>query len=54
MEKKKDHSADNKKQEYVVTPGGSLGLLAMGYKGLMVWREARRRFAEAKQQEGKK
>lgn len=27
---------------YVVTPEGSLALLALGYKGLMAWRAERR------------
>ncbi|MEO8069174.1 MAG: hypothetical protein ABI599_15860 [Flavobacteriales bacterium] len=30
---------------YEVTPEGSLGLLALGYKGLMAWRAARRKKA---------
>jgi hypothetical protein len=53
MEQKNTPSTPDKNQEYVVTPEGSLGLLAMGYRGLMVWREARKRLAEAKQQERK-
>ncbi|MBK7107810.1 MAG: hypothetical protein KA954_04410 [Chitinophagales bacterium] len=29
-----------------VPPEGSLGLLALGYKGLIAWREARAKFAK--------
>lgn len=28
-------------KKYEVTPAGSLGLLALGYRGVQAWREAR-------------
>ncbi len=38
-----------KGDKYVVPPEGSLGLLALGYQGLVAWRKAR---ALAKQKAG--
>ncbi len=38
-----------KGDKYVVPPEGSLGLLALGYQGLVAWRKAQ---AEAKQKAG--
>jgi len=37
-------------KEYNVPPEGSLGLLALGYRGVMAWRERRREFFETQQQ----
>lgn len=34
-------------KRYDVPPEGSLGLLALGYRGVMAWRERRREFLEA-------
>ena len=38
MEKKEKEKST---QTYVITPAGSLGLLAYGYKGIQAWREVR-------------
>lgn len=37
---------------FKVPPEGSLGLLALGYKGLIAWRQARRQFQKAKKETG--
>lgn len=37
-------------EPFKVPPEGSLGLLALGYKGLLAWRNARRQFQKAKKQ----
>ncbi|HYG50730.1 MAG TPA: hypothetical protein VD905_07490 [Flavobacteriales bacterium] len=45
------------KQPNPVTPDGSLGLLALGYRGLIAWREAKKEWAEKmkqQQNDGKK
>ncbi|MEM0992917.1 MAG: hypothetical protein AAGI49_07755 [Bacteroidota bacterium] len=39
-------------QDFDIPEGGSLGLLALGYVGLMLWRERRQQIAKEKQQEG--
>lgn len=41
---------------YEVPPGGSLGLLALGYRGLEAWREAQKKFRDAEKlsENGKK
>lgn len=36
---------------YEVPPEGSLGLMALGYVGLMAWRERRSAYLEQKRQE---
>lgn len=33
---------------YVITAEGSLGLLAMGYEGLMLWRQKRKELSQIK------
>ena len=38
-----------KGDKYIVPPEGSLGLLALGYQGLVAWRKAQ---AEAKEKAG--
>lgn len=41
-EKKDDGTASSSVQQpYIVTPEGSLALLALGYKGLELWRKKR-------------
>jgi len=35
-----------KGDKYIVPPEGSLGLLALGYRGLVAWREAREEAAK--------
>jgi len=37
-------------QPFNVPPEGSLGLLALGYKGLVAWRQSRRQFQKAKKE----
>jgi hypothetical protein len=35
-------------EEYQIPPQGSLGLLAIGYKGLLAWRKTRKAHPEKK------
>lgn len=37
-------------QNFDIPEGGSLGLLALGYVGVMLWREKRQQMAKGKQQ----
>lgn len=37
---------------FKIPPEGSLGLLALGYKGLIAWRHARRQFQKSKKAAG--
>lgn len=39
-----------KGDKYIVPPQGSLGLLALGYQGLVAWRKARAEAAELTKQ----
>jgi hypothetical protein len=39
---------ENKNKKYEIPPEGSLGLLAIGYKGLIAWREKRKSFKKTK------
>ncbi len=39
-----------KGDKYIVPPQGSLGLLALGYQGLVAWRKARTEAAERAKQ----
>lgn len=39
-------------EHFKIPPEGSLGLLALGYKGLIAWRQARRQFQKAKKGAG--
>ena len=36
------------KLKYKITPGGSLGLLALGHVGLMAWRDVKSRNSKLK------
>ncbi len=42
----KNEKSDPKNPKYVVPPTGSLGLLALGYRGLYAWREAKLKFLQ--------
>lgn len=45
---------ENKKYiDYKVDELGSLGLLALGYKGLKLWREKKEEVKKQKEQDGK-
>jgi len=37
-------------KSYVITAKGSLGLLAMGYEGLLLWRQKRRELNQIKKE----
>ena len=43
---------ENEAKPYVVPPDGSLGLLAMGYRGFVAWQEAKKKFKENNPQRG--
>jgi hypothetical protein len=51
MNDKKDKAVTVHGQSYEVPAGGSLGLLALGYRGLEAWREA---YAKYKKEEAAK
>lgn len=36
-----------------VPPEGSLGLLALGYKGLIAWRQSRAQFVQSRKEQNK-
>lgn len=44
--KKENNSKNAAGKTYEVPPGGSLGLLALGYRGLLAWREALKKYKE--------
>ncbi|MDF1672789.1 MAG: hypothetical protein P1U41_04750 [Vicingaceae bacterium] len=43
-----------KTKEYQIDELGSLGLLAIGYKGLRAWREKKKEIQQQKEKDGKK
>ena len=46
MKKENNDPKPQKELIYEVPPGGSLGLLALGYRGLLAWREALEKYKE--------
>lgn len=48
LSKKTQLKKDNEKpgDSYQVSPDGSLGLLALGYRGFIAWQEAKKKFQE--------
>lgn len=42
----KNKKSDSKNPEFVVPPQGSLGLLALGYRGLYAWRKAKLKYLQ--------
>lgn len=51
--KKEDTSKNKAAAVYEAPPGGSLGLLALGYRGLIAWRAALKKYKEENPEAGK-
>ena len=51
MSGKKNVIRNQKGEEYIVPPGGSLGLLALGSVGVRAWKKAKKEWEESQNQQ---